>query len=159
MITLAELTARYAKPGCVAWIGVRPARRAAVESVEAVAVRLEGLAGDRSTRPGKRAVTLLQAEHLPVIAALAGLDCIDPVLLRRNIMVEGLNLTGLKGRSFRLGTAILRGTGPCAPCARMEETLGYGGYAAMRGHGGLCAEVVEPGIVRLGDAVAPIEGH
>jgi MOSC domain-containing protein YiiM len=41
----------------------------------------------------------------------------------------------------------------------MEEALGHGGYAAMRGHGGLCAEVVEPGFVRLDDAVMPLDGE
>jgi MOSC domain-containing protein YiiM len=39
--------------------------------------RKAGLDGDHG-RPGKRAVTLIQAEHLPVIAALAGLDRVDP---------------------------------------------------------------------------------
>jgi MOSC domain-containing protein YiiM len=159
MLTLAELTARHARPGHVSWIGIRPARRAPVEAVEAATIRLEGLEGDRRTQPGKRAVTLIQAEHLPVIAALAGLDNVDPSALRRNVVVGGLNLAGLKGRLFRLGMAILRGTGPCAPCARMEEALGHGGYAAMRGHGGLCAEVVEPGFVRLDDAVMPLDGE
>ena len=159
MLTLADLTARHAKPGHVTWIGVRPARRAPPEAVEAAAIRLEGLEGDRRARPGKRALTLIQAEHLPVIAALAGLDHVDPAMLRRNVAVGGLNLAGLKGRFFRLGTAILRGTGPCAPCARMEEALGHGGYAAMRGHGGLCAEVVEPGTVRRGDTVMPLDGR
>jgi MOSC domain-containing protein YiiM len=157
MLTLAALTARYAQPGRVVWIGVRPARRAAMAAVSSAAIGLEGLAGDRRTRPGKRAVTLIQAEHLPAIAALAGLETVDPALLRRNVMVAGLNLAGLKGRAFRLGTAILRGTGPCAPCARMEEALGHGGYAAMRGHGGLCAEVVDPGAVGLGDTVIPLD--
>jgi MOSC domain-containing protein YiiM len=158
MLTLAELTSRHAQPGRVTWIGVRPARRAPMETCGAAEVRLDGLDGDRRTRPGKRAVTLVQAEHLPVIAALAGLEQLEPALLRRNVAVAGLNLAGLKGRRFRLGTATLRGTGPCAPCARMEAALGHGGYAAMRGHGGLCAEVLEPGRVALDDAVIPLDG-
>ena len=108
-------------------------------------------------RPGKRAVTLVQWEHLPAIAALAGLDHLDPGLLRRNIAVAGFNLSGLRGREFRLGTATLMGTGACAPCSRMEAALGQGGYAAMRGHGGITAEVLAPGNVTLGDILEPLD--
>jgi MOSC domain-containing protein YiiM len=115
-----------------------------------------GLVGDRRTRPGLRAVTLIQAEHLAAIAALSGHDTVDPAILRRNVVVAELNLLALRGATFRLGTALLRGTGPCAPCSRMEAALGPGGYNAMRGHGGLTAEVIEPGRVALGDSVTPL---
>lgn len=154
VLSLAEVTARHAAPGRVVWIGIRPARGVAMESVEAIAVSAAGLAGDRA-RAGRRAVTLLQAEHLPVIAALAGREAVVPALLRRNLVIAGLNLLGLKGRTFRIGAAVLRGTGPCAPCTRMETALGHGGYAAMRGHGGITAEVVAPGRVVRDDAVIP----
>lgn len=154
---LGRLIARNAQAGRVVWIGLRPARRAPMRAVEAAAVALRGLEGDRRESPGKRAVTLIQAEHLPVIAAFLGRETLPPELLRRNIVVAGLNLLGLRGRRFRLGSAVLEGSGLCAPCSRMEETLGFGGYAAVRGHGGITASVVEPGRVAPGDAVAPLE--
>lgn len=141
--------------GRLRWIGVRPERRAPVLAVPRAVLRPEGLEGDRHASPGKRAVTLIQWEHLPVVAALAGLDEIAPELLRRNIAVSGINLLALRGRTFRVGSAVLRGTGPCAPCSRMEEALGPGGFNAVRGHGGITAEVVEPGEVAVGDPVAP----
>ncbi len=127
-----------------------------MSTVSAAAVRPEGLEGDRRTVPGKRALTLIQAEHLPVIAALTGLDAVTPGALRRNIAVSGINLLALRKATFRIGTAVLRGTGPCAPCSRMEEALGPGGFNAVRGHGGITAEVVASGEIALGDAVVPL---
>lgn len=128
----------------------------AVDNAEAVAGK--GLRGDRyGSGSGKRGITLIQAEHLPVIAALAGLDTIEPALLRRNLVVSGLSLIALKGRRFRIGDVVCDGTSPCDPCSRMELALGAGGYNAMRGHGGLCARILQDGTFRIGDAVTWIE--
>ena len=155
MLTIAELTARHARPGRVEWIGLRTARRGVVEAVAQAQIGVGGLAGDHRAKPGVRAVSLIQFEHLPVIEALCdGAPTWE--LLRRNVAVSGLNLAGLKDRPFRLGTALLHGRGVCAPCSRMEEYLGHGGYAAVRGHGGIVAEVLEAGAVALGDEVVPV---
>lgn len=114
-----------------------------------------GLTGDhRAIRPGsKRQVTLIQAEHLMAVARILGRDTVDPALSRRNLMVSGINLLALADREFRIGAAVLLGTGRCAPCSRMGEALGTGGFNAMRGHGGITAVVVRGGIVRVGDPV------
>lgn len=110
-----------------------------------------GLVGDHG-RAGKRAVTLFQAEHLGVVTGFLGREAPVPAeVLRRNIGVAGVNLSALRGVELRLGTAVVRITVPCAPCSRMEDALGPGGYNAMRGHGGWCAEVVRPGRIALGD--------
>jgi len=154
---LQRLVHGWAQPGRVVWIGVRPARRAPMRALDEAEIDETGLTGDRRERPGRRAVTLLQAEHLPVIAALAGRGAVAPAPLRRNLVVAGLNLLGLRKRRFRIGAAVLEGTGPCAPCARMEEALGRGGYAAVRGHGGITATVAAPGRVALGDSVIPLD--
>jgi MOSC domain-containing protein YiiM len=64
---------------------------------------------------------------------------------------------------LRLGEEVeIEITGPCAPCSRMEEALGEGGYNAVRGHGGWCATVVRLGRLSVGDRVmvlAPTADH
>lgn len=156
MLTLAELQARTSRPGRVEAIWLRPARGEAMVPAETVEVTAAGLTGDRA-RVGKRAVTLIQAEHIPVIAALAGQDALDPALLRRNIVVSGLNLAAFRGKRLRIGSAVIELTVPCHPCSKMETVLGHGGYTAMRGHGGMCASVVSAGRVSTGDAVASVD--
>lgn len=138
----------------------------AVGTVEAVVGR--GLLGDRRTEGrrqpsprSRRQVTLVQAEHLPVIAALVGRDELDPAVLRRNLVVAGINLAALRDRRFTVGAVTLEGTGHCHPCSRMEEVLGPGGYQAVRGHGGITARIVAGGTLHLDDAVTllPPEPH
>ncbi|KQZ55849.1 MULTISPECIES: MOSC domain-containing protein [unclassified Lysobacter] len=150
---LGRLMANLPRPGRVEWIGLRPKRDVPMQAVEeALAQTGIGLVGDRyAGGSGKRGLTLIQAEHLPAIAALAGRDSLDPALLRRNVVVSGLPLVALKGRRFRLGEAVLEGTEDCDPCSRMEDALGPGGYNAMRNHGGLCARILEGGRIRRGD--------
>ncbi|MEM9318061.1 MAG: MOSC domain-containing protein [Pseudomonadota bacterium] len=151
MHSIADLMARHARTGQIDWIGLRPARRAPMVPVSAAAVTEAGLEGDRA-RAGKRALTLIQAEHLPVIATLIDRP-VQPDLLRRNLVISGLNLYALRGQHIQLGAAEIKTTGPCAPCSRMEEALGKGGYTAMRGHSGWCARIITPGAVALGDPV------
>jgi MOSC domain-containing protein YiiM len=122
-----------------------------------------GLADDRLGRRGEaelstRQVTLIQLEHLPVIATLAGVASVDAAALRRNLVVSGINLLALKNARIHVGEALLEIVGPCHPCSRMEEAVGPGGYAAMRGHGGMTARVIEAGAIRVGDAVRAPSG-
>jgi len=155
---LGRLMATLPRPGRVEWIGLRPARGQVMHEVaEVEAVTGKGLIGDRySNGSGKRGVTLIQAEHLPVIAALSGHDSVAASLLRRNIVVSGLPLIALKVRRFRIGDVVLEGTDDCDPCSNMEKALGPGGFNAMRSHGGLCARIIEGGVIRLGDAVVAL---
>lgn len=161
---LAHLFAQLPRAGRVDWIGVRPARDVPMRALERAQAHYgAGLAGDRymlsrsGGGSGKRGITLLQAEHLHVIAALSGHAAISPATLRRNLLVSGIPLVALKDRRFRIGEVLLEGTGPCDPCSRMEDALGRGGYNAMRGHGGICARIVQGGEIRLGDAVIALE--
>lgn len=156
METVATLIKRFSHAGNVTWIGVRPARKQPLVSLDEIFVHFTGLEGDHRKAPSKRTVTLIQAEHLPAIAALCRDQnpTIAPERLRRNIVAAGISLLGLRNQTFKIGNATLRGTGLCAPCSRMEQELGFGGYNAMRGHGGICAEVLEEGLIKVGDAVS-----
>ena len=149
-----------ARPGRLVWIGLRTARRGPVSEVDSATLSPEaGLVGDRygGRAGGKRQVTLIAREDLAALASFLGRDEVSPVLLRRNLLTEGVNLLALKERHLRVGEAVLQITGECHPCSRMEEKLGAGGYNALRGRGGLTARVVRAGVIRLGDAVVRLD--
>lgn len=165
---LRSLSTRFPRAGRVEAIHLRPARGTpAIRVAQVNAVAGRGLEGDRAgarpssgARGGARQVTLLQAEHLPVIAALAGQPGIDAARLRRNLVISGVNVLAARAlfddRPLCLAigaTVVLEITGPCDPCSAMEEALGPGGYNAMRGHGGATARILEGGRISAGDAV------
>jgi len=153
MSKMQEMMKNHTREGRIEWIGLRPAKKVDMVSVDTVYVRTNGLEGDYRENPGKRAVTLIQWEHLPVIASLTGRDHVSPALLRRNIAVSGINILGLRRHTIKIGTAVLKISGLCAPCSYMEKVFGHGGFNAVRGHGGITAEVVEEGEIQLGSSV------
>jgi MOSC domain-containing protein YiiM len=110
-------------------IVVRGASRADATRIDATrAITGVGLADDRLGKLGAaelstRQVTLIQSEHLAVIAQLARVAEIDPVALRRNLVVSGINLSALKNARLRIGAALLEVVGPCHPCTRMETAI------------------------------------
>ena len=162
MKDIMQLIATLPQQGRLEWIGLRPARRAEINVVQQAELITDyGIKGDRSAERigGKRQVTLIQAEHLPAIAACAGLDEVTPEMLRRNLLISGINLLALKDRTFRVGEALLEYTGFCSPCSYMEEVLGAGGYNAMRGHGGITAKIIKGETISLGDHVLSIDNH
>lgn len=154
-LQMRELLNTIPQTGAVQWIGIRPSKRAEIQVVSDVHIHEDGLEGDHfgGKAGAPRTVTIIQQEHIVAMASILQKESIDPSLLRRNIVVSGINLQSLKEKRFTVGEATLFATGNCAPCSRMEENLGAGGYNAMRGHGGITARVVVPGKVCVGDKV------
>ena len=89
-----------------------------------------------------------------LLASLTGASRVAPEQLRRNLLVSGINLLALVKLRFAIGEeVVLVGTGPCAPCQKLGDTLGPGGFQAARGHGGITARIERGGTIRLGDSV------
>ena len=152
--TLMEHDAMF---GQVVWMGVRTQKKAPLENCYHLAVSPDfGLFGDHySGRSKKRQVTLIQAEHIAALSSFLGAE-INPEQLRRNIVVEGINLLSFSKKRFEIGSVTFQMTGLCHPCSRMEQVLGLGGYNAMRGHGGITARVLTEGNIKEGDMVRSI---
>jgi MOSC domain-containing protein YiiM len=153
---LEQLLAGPICPGELVWIGIRQKRYGVVLAPRgAKLVAASGIEGDhyKTERNGARQVTLISSEDIAAIASFLGKDEIAPELLRRNFVTRRINLAALKSRRFRIGEALLEWSGECAPCSRMEATLGPGGYNAVRGRGGITARIITGGEVKIGAVI------
>ena len=112
-----------------------------------------GLRGDRySIMPEghKGQITFFNAEVLSEVAEALGLDTIPPHTFRRNVIVEGVDVSELVGREFSLGGVRFAGTEPSAPCYWLDVALVEGTKEQLEGKGGLRAKILESGILRTG---------
>ncbi|MCB0688753.1 MAG: MOSC domain-containing protein [Saprospiraceae bacterium] len=154
-----DLMDQFHQPGTISWIGLRPGKREPLSSVQSAQIAEgKGLVGDHyQGTSGNRDVTLIQAEHLEAVGKILGKE-VPPALTRRNLVVSGLNLLSMMDKKIKIGDqVVLEITGLCHPCSRMEENLGFGGYNAMRGHGGLTSRVLSGGTIKVGDSVKVVE--
>ena len=144
-------------PGKLEWIGLRTERRGEIQVVElAKAIVGLGLEGDHrclKTPGSARQVTIISREYIHQIAYQLRMDFIDPILLRRNLVISGMNLNLLRFQRLQIGDVILETSALCDPCSRMDENLGKGAASAMFGYGGLCAKIIQSGHMAVGDAV------
>lgn len=148
--------------GSVVSIHIADAARGATRSVpEAHAVRGKGLEGDRyfhhagtfSATPGRgREVTLIEMEALEALKRDYNVE-LDPAKARRNIVTRGVALNHLVGKNFQVGKVTLVGIHLCEPCSHLEELTLDGVVKGLVHRGGLRAEVVTEGVVRVGDPV------
>ncbi len=121
----------------------------------------KGLEGDRyfhgvgtySNNPGLgREVTLIEVEAIEGLKRDYGVE-IAPGDSRRNIVTRGVPLNHLIGRDFRVGEVALRGIRLCEPCSHLEKLSSKGVQRGLIHRGGLRADILTGGMIRIGDTV------
>jgi MOSC domain-containing protein YiiM len=134
----------------------------AVDQVASVAEH--GLEGDRKFRlPGlpeskngpDREVTLIESEAIEAVSRDYGVE-LSPIETRRNVVTRGVALNHLVGKRFRVGEALLQGIRLCEPCSHLESLTRRGVREALVHRGGLRAQVLEGGVIRVGDPIRPV---
>jgi len=152
--------------GEVVSIHIAPKAEDSMRSVETVrAIAGKGLEGDRyfkasgtySDRPGPaREITLIESEAIEAMARDNEL-VISPGEARRNVITRGVPLNHLVGREFVVGGVRLRGIRLCEPCSHLEGLTRRGVLAGLVHRGGLRAQILVGGEIRVGDPIAPAD--
>jgi MOSC domain-containing protein YiiM len=142
----------------LAHVGGAPVR----QLLEVRAVAGKGLEGDRyfsgsgtyskpKHDPGAEA-TLIESEALEALKRDYGIE-LAPGASRRNIMTRGMSLHHLVGREFAIGAVRFRGIRLCEPCAHLQKLTEPGVMRGLVHRGGLNAEILAGGVIRVGDAI------
>ena len=142
--------------GTIVAIFVAAERGAPVEALPRVEADRRGIVGDRNRKARYRrgtAVTFVAEEDVAACAAALGVT-ITPADTRRNVVTRGVDLAGLVGVRFRLGSVELLGVERCDPCGLLERRTHRGVRARL--HGGLRCDVIGAGVFAVGDAIAPL---
>lgn len=130
---------------------------------EVRAVPGKGLEGDRyssgvgtySNNPGLgRDVTLIEIEAIEALKRDYGIE-LSPGDSRRNIVTRGVPLNHLVGQEFKVGQVTLRAIRLCEPCSHLEKLSLKGVQRGLIHRGGLRAEIVSGGSIRVEDIVQP----
>jgi MOSC domain-containing protein YiiM len=129
---------------------------------EVMAIAGLGLEGDRyaartgsfsaKPKPGRQ-ITLIEAEAIEALERELDLT-LTPGETRRNLVTRGVALNHLVGRDFSVGGVRLRGHELCEPCTDLARMTGKAQILPGLIHrGGLRAEILEGGLIRVGDEV------
>ncbi len=130
-----------------------------VDSIRAIAG--EGLEGDRyqlaagtfsKDESRRRQATLIEAEALEAAARDFGVE-LAAGESRRNITTRGVALGPLVGKEFAVGAVRMRGVKPSEPCGYLEKLTGKRLREALKHRAGLKAEILDDGVIQVGDSV------
>lgn len=133
----------------------------AVAEVEALSGR--GLRGDRNFlgagtfsegADSGRDLTLIEAEAIEALDAEEGIS-LEPAAARRNVLTRGIGLNDLVGRRFRVGEVECVGVELCEPCSHLQSLTQPGVLRGLVHRGGLRADILGDGSIRVGDTVEP----
>ncbi len=150
--------------GFVISIYIRPKANAPTVAVEHVrAVPGKGLKGDYYFRKAgssagrvrtgpDREITLIEIEALEALKRDYGIE-LGPGEARRNVLTRGVALSHLVGRTFQVGEVHLRGIRLCEPCGHLAELTGKEVRPGLVHRGGLRAQILTEGEIRVGDSV------
>jgi len=122
-----------------------------------------GIEGDRycreegtfSRKSPSNQMTLIEMEALDAVAQEYGF-AIAAEESRRNALTCGIALNHLVGREFMIGGVRLRGLRLCEPCSHLEQLTGKQMIKALRHRGGLRAEILNDGMIKVGDIITEI---
>jgi MOSC domain-containing protein YiiM len=121
-----------------------------LEAADVVQVRTgAGIEGDRY---GDKDITLFEAEAIEGLRADTGIE-LRPSEIRRNVMTRGLALNDLLGHRIRVGEVEAVVTELCHPCSHLQKLTRPGVLRGLVNRGGLNADVVAGGAIRVGDEV------
>jgi MOSC domain-containing protein YiiM len=121
---------------------------------EAVLEADRGIVGDRYFGLGIEGthVTFVAAEGVEAMVRETGIP-LAPIETRRNLLTRGIELDSLIGRRFRVGEAVCFGVKQCSPCNHLESVTRPGVREGLSGRGGLRADVLDGGLIRVGDPI------
>ena len=134
------------------------------------ALQGKGLEGDRYAegrgifqKPGGREairhVSLITQEAIEAVNAKSASESERAIQFqasdtRRNLITVGIDLSDLVGKKFKIGKVEMRGIELCTPCKRPSQLSGKEGFkAAFENRGGLRAEILDDGLLTVGDVI------
>ena len=131
-----------------------PGNHAVTEVDEMSCIAGKGIVGDRffGYKPDYDGqITFFEEEVYLDLCHALGISDRGPEVFRRNVITRGIGLNNLIGAEFELQGVRLHGTEECRPCYWMNHAFGPGAESALKGRGGLRAEILSDGILRRTD--------